>query len=128
MASILIVEDDPHISATLAILLESRGHRVRRAGNGAEGLLAAHADLPDLILMDMAMPILEGSEAVKALRHEARTADIPVVILSALSDDATQARALASGADIYLTKPPHVRDLIVVIERLLATRADGGAA
>jgi DNA-binding response OmpR family regulator len=128
MAFILIVEDDPHISATLALLLQSRGHRVRRAGNGAEGLLAAHADLPDLILMDMAMPILEGSETVKALRHEARTAAIPVVILSALNDDASQARALASGADIYLTKPPHVRDLIVVIERLLTAKDEDGTA
>lgn len=126
MASILIVEDDPLISATLGKLLESRGHRVRRVENGAEGLLVAHAEVPELILMDMAMPILEGRETVKALRHEARTAGIPIVMLSALSDDATQAGALAAGADIYLTKPPDVRDLITVIERLLATSVEGG--
>jgi len=128
MAKLLIVEDDPRISATLGKLLESRGHAVRQVTNGAEALLVAHTDLPDLILMDMATPILGGQEALEALQREDRTSAIPVVVLSAMQDNATQAHALAAGASIYLTKPPDVRDLLTVIERLLALRDEGDAA
>jgi DNA-binding response OmpR family regulator len=128
MAHILIVEDDPRISATLGKLLTSRGHQVQRVENGAQALLTAHAELPDLILMDMAMPVLGGQEALEALQREERTAGIPVIVLSGLADDDTQAHALAAGASIYLIKPPAVRELLVLVERLLLLRQEGDGA
>ena len=76
MAKILIVENDTQTSAQVAKLLNGKGYRTRIESNGAAALLAAHEDLPDVILMDMKMPILEGDETLHALRHDPRTAHI----------------------------------------------------
>ena len=125
MAKILIVEDDPHTSAMLAKLLGSKGYRTRVEANGAAALLAAHEDLPDLIIMDLHMPILSGQDVVPALRRDARTENIPVVVLSAYSDDRTVANAMFAGAQAYLIKPPEMQELFSVVERLLSLRAKG---
>ncbi len=122
MDKILIVEDDAQTSSLLAKLLSSKGFQTRVESNGAAALLAAHEDLPDLIIMDLVMPILEGDEAIHALRHDSRTAHIPVVVLSGRSEDRTLADALVAGANIYLTKPPEPHVLLSVVERLLSLR------
>jgi len=123
MAKILIVEDDPHTSALLAKLLGTKGYRTRIEANGAAALLAAHEDLPDMIIMDLRMPILDGEEAIHALRQNARTENIPVLVLSAHDDDRTVANALIAGAHAYLVKPPDWQELFSVVERLLTLRA-----
>jgi len=122
MPRILIVEDDPHTSAMLAKLLSAKGHRTRVESNGAAALLAAHEDLPDLILMDLRMPILEGQDAIHALRRDPRTEDIPVVVLTACDDDHTLVEALAAGANIYLIKPPDPIELFTIVERLTSLK------
>jgi DNA-binding response OmpR family regulator len=124
MARILIVEDDPQVSAVIAKLLDSHGHRTRVEPNGAAGLIAAHEDLPDLIIMDLSMPILEGQDAITALRQQRDTSGIPVVVLSARGDDQTLSDAIRAGANVYLVKPPDPHELLSVIGRLLAMAAD----
>lgn len=119
MSSILIVDDDPHTSATLAKLLRTRGHTTRVEANGAAGLLAAHEDLPQLIVMDLMMPILDGRETIAALRRDERTAQIPVIVVSGRDDDRSMADALVAGANIFLTKPLDPHELVTVVERLL---------
>jgi CheY-like chemotaxis protein len=118
MARILIAEDDPATAAMLSLLLTSHGHIVRTAANGAEALLAAHEDRPDLIFMDVVMPILDGLETIRALRSDAYTHEIPIVVLSVRADDRTLSEALALGANLYLTKPPDPAELLAVVERL----------
>jgi CheY-like chemotaxis protein len=118
MTRILIVEDDPPTSAMVARLLSSKGYQTRVESNGAAALLAAHEDLPNLIVMDLQMPILTGQETIHALRDDERTAHIPVVVLSASSDDQTIAEAVSTGANVYLVKPPDIHALLAVVERL----------
>jgi len=120
MAGILIVDDDPRIAATLAKLLRVKGHATRIASNGAAALLAVHETPPDLILMDLAMPILGGHEAIEALRRDEQTAAIPVVVVSGMDDVQTMTDALLAGANVFLTKPIDAGELVALIERLLA--------
>jgi DNA-binding response OmpR family regulator len=122
MAKILIVEDDTQSSASLAKILNAKGYRTRIESNGAAALLAAHEDLPDLILMDMKVPILEGHETLQALRHDNHTAHIPVIVLSGQTDDQTVAGAITAGANVFLLKPPDTQALLAVVERLLTLR------
>ncbi|HEY3378044.1 MAG TPA: response regulator [Armatimonadota bacterium] len=118
MAKILIVEDDVQTSSMVAKALGAKGYRTRIESNGAAALLAAHEDLPDVILMDLMTPILEGEDVLHALRHDPRTAHIPVVILSGRSDTLALAGAITAGANVYLVKPPDLHALYAVVERL----------
>jgi DNA-binding response OmpR family regulator len=120
MANILIVEDDPRTGATVAALLRCRGYDTRVETNGAAALLAAHEDMPDLILMDLVMPILDGHEAIEALRHNQNTAHIPIIVISGHDDDRTMADALVAGANVFLTKPLDPAELVTMVGRLLA--------
>lgn len=128
MAKILIVEDDAQISALMAKALGTRGYRTRVEANGAAALLAAHEDFPDVIILDMMMPILEGQETLQALRHDTHTSHIPVVILSGREDDLTLAGAYTAGANAYLTKPPDLQALFSIVERLASLKPKDTAA
>lgn len=118
MARILIVESDEQTSVLVARSLNARGHHTRVESNGAAALLAAHKDLPDVILMDLMVPILEGQETIHALRHDARTAHIPVIILSTRDEDRTLAGAITAGANVYMMEPPDLQELHSLIDRL----------
>lgn len=120
---ILIVEDDEHISRMVAKLLSGKGYQTRIESNGAAALLAAHESLPELIIMDMAMPILKGLSTIQALREDPHTANIPIVVLSARDDDQSLAEALTAGANIYLSKPVNAQELLTVVDRLVTLRA-----
>ncbi|HEX2950758.1 MAG TPA: response regulator [Armatimonadota bacterium] len=122
MAKILIVGNDAQISTLISKFLISKGFRTRVESNGASALLAAHEDLPDVILMDLMMPILEGHETLQALRHDPRTAHIPVVVLANQMNEETLAGALTAGANVYLTKPPDLQALLSAVERLASLR------
>jgi two-component system, sensor histidine kinase and response regulator len=119
MADILIVDDDPGERTLVAKLLSSRGHATRNAENGAQALVLANAQPPDLIILDLTMPVMDGGETLRALRRETTTASIPVVILSARDDDLSLLNALRAGAMVYLCKPPVAEELLAVVERLL---------
>ena len=120
---VLIVDDNPDNINVVGELLLPR-HAVRVANGGARALqLARMAPLPDLILLDVMMPGIDGFEVLQTLRADPDTADIPVVLLTALDSDEDEARGLALGAADYLTKPVRPGVLLARLDRLLAQRS-----
>ena len=128
MATILIVEDDPHISARAVEVLQRRGYATRVEANGAAALLAAHADSPALILMELHMPILDGHDTLIALRHDPHTAHIPIIVIAEQDDQMMLAEALVAGANVLLTKPLEQDSLLAAVERCCPVRAGKRAA
>lgn len=125
---ILIVEDDPRSRKLLADLLAIKGYEVLEAQNGLEGIQQARAALPDLILMDIQMPKLDGFEAVKMLKAEALTQAIPVWALTSYAMKEDAARIRQQGCDLCLTKPFDVVGLLQRIEACANSRVPGQAA
>lgn len=105
MARILVVDDEPHIRKLVAFALEKRGHEVLQAQDGPDGIASARQESPDLILMDVMMPMMTGLEAVEQLKSRPETAGIPVVMLSAKSQEYEQSEGLERGAVKYVCKP-----------------------
>ncbi len=105
MARILVVDDEPHIVRLVAFSLEKRGHEVRTAPDAPSGLALAAEWLPDLILMDVMMPVMTGLEALDRLKTGAATCEIPVVMLSAKSQHYEQEEGVRRGATKYICKP-----------------------
>lgn len=122
MTTLLLVEDNEMNRDMLSRRLEKRGFTVRLAVDGAEGVALAKQALPDLILMDMSLPILDGWEATKALRADPATQRIPVIALTAHAMDGERSRALEAGCDDFDTKPVDLPRLLEKIERLLADK------
>ena len=115
---VLICDDDPVILRLLEVNLELEGYQVLSAHNGQEALEIAQNELPDLIVMDIMMPRLNGYEAAEVLKSNTDTASIPVVFLSAKAQQSDIDRGKAYGVDEYLTKPFDPGDLLDVVERL----------
>lgn len=105
MPLVLVVDDEPHIRRLVAFSLEKRGHRVLEAADGPSGIATAYAEMPDVILMDVMMPMMSGFEALDRLKADPATAGIPVVMLSAKSQDYEQNEGLKRGAVKYVCKP-----------------------
>jgi CheY-like chemotaxis protein len=122
MPRILIVEDNELSRDMLSRRLVKRGYEVATASDGEEGVAKASAEEPDLILMDLALPVLDGWEATRRIKAGGRTAGIPVIGLSAhaMAEDAE--RALRVGCDDFDTKPVELPRLLSKIEALLARR------
>lgn len=114
--SILAIDDEPQLLAALATILEGRGYRLRTARNGAMGLDAVASERPDVVLLDLAMPGVDGLEVCRRLRAFSR---VPILVLSALSDEARKVKALDAGADDYITKPFGVEELLARIRAAL---------
>jgi DNA-binding response OmpR family regulator len=126
MALILAVDDEPSILRLVTATLEAKGHEVLTADNGVEALAAARTRKPDLILLDIMMPGMDGNEVRKRLHADAATADIPIVHLSAVGDFQQQLTALEDGTVDYITKPFAPKDLQQRVADLLdpAKRAE----
>ena len=120
MANILIVEDNELNRDMLSKRLQRRGYEVVVAVDGGEGLELARSEAPDLILMDMSLPVLDGWEATRQLKAAPETGRIPVIALTAHAMAGDQERALAAGCDDYDTKPVELPSLLAKIEALLA--------
>jgi two-component system KDP operon response regulator KdpE len=114
--SILAIDDEPQLLAALGTILEGRGYRLRTARNGAMGLDAVADERPDVVLLDLAMPGIDGLEVCRRLRAFSR---VPILVLSALSDEARKVKALDAGADDYVTKPFGVDELLARIRAAL---------
>jgi len=103
--TILVVDDDPVIQKLLIVNFEMEGYRVMTASDGIEGLALVASDRPDLVLVDVMMPRMDGLEVVRQLRADAGTATIPVILLSAKAQSIDISAGIDAGADDYVTKP-----------------------
>lgn len=119
MPKILIVEDNEENRDSLSRRLQRRGFTVVTAADGRAGLDAAHSEKPDLILMDMNMPELDGWEATRQLKASADTGALPVIALTAHAMSGDRERALQNGCADYHTKPVEFSKLLAQIETLL---------
>jgi len=120
MRKILLVEDNEMNRDMLARRLARKGYEVAVAADGEEGVAMARADVPDLILMDMSLPILDGWEATRRLKADQATRATPVIALTAHAMAGDKERALDAGCDDYDTKPIDLPGLLAKIEALLA--------
>ncbi|MGK9165742.1 response regulator [Inquilinus limosus] len=126
MATILYVEDNEDNIYMLSARLKRRGFDVVAARDGAEGVEAAGRERPDLILMDLSLPVIDGWEATRRIKAAADTSGIPVIALSAHAMAGDREKALAAGCDDYDTKPVDMPRLLGKIEALLGrVRRDG---
>ena len=116
---ILVADDEPNIVTALEFLLERDGYQVRTARNGDEALKAIETDPPDLVLLDIMMPVKSGYEICKRIRENPEWAGIKVVMLSAKGREVEVNKGLALGADLYVTKPFSTRELMEKIRSLL---------
>ena len=119
MAKILLVEDNELNRDMLSRRLVRKGYEVVLAGDGAEGMAAATAGRPDLVLMDMSLPVLDGWEATRRLKADPGTRTIPVIALTAHAMSTDREKAAEVGCDDYDTKPVELERLLGKIERLL---------
>ncbi len=117
--TILVVDDEPHIRKILAFLLEQNGFQVLSAENGEVALELARQNMPDLILLDLMMPKMDGFEVCQHLREDFATAQIPIVIVTAKGDVAEKVRGLKGGANDYLTKPYDHDELVARVRNML---------
>ncbi|MFZ2362240.1 MAG: response regulator [Anaerolineae bacterium] len=116
---ILVIEDNADMREFLQRILKRRGYGYLGAVDGAEGVALALAERPDLILMDLALPVLDGYEATRLLKANPACAATPIVAVTAHARAVDQERALESGCDAYISKPYSIRQLFELIEQFL---------
>ncbi|MGW4891351.1 response regulator transcription factor [Kitasatospora sp. NPDC004240] len=118
-ARILVIDDDLTVSEVVAGYLTRAGHRVDRACDGEQGLDLARARRPDLLVLDLMLPGIDGLEILRTLRATDEGADLPVVMLTAKGDEADRILGLELGADDYVTKPFSPRELVLRVQSVL---------
>ncbi|WP_127506226.1 response regulator transcription factor [Actinoplanes solisilvae] len=121
MAHVLVVDDDPTVSDVVRRYLEQDGSRVRLAADGLTALAAVDEERPDLVVLDLMMPGLDGLEVCRRLRD--RMPDLPVVMLTALGEESDRVLGLEVGADDYVTKPFSPRELVLRVRSVLRRSA-----
>jgi CheY-like chemotaxis protein len=119
MARVLVIEDDASVSHLLRILLEPEGHEVIIADDGSRGIATATRRSPDVILLDVMMPHLDGFAVLEALREDDRTLAIPVVMVSAMQTESVEERCYRLGAQAFIRKPFDADILLGIIEEVL---------
>src|SRR5919106_2039639 len=124
-ARVLVVEDDEPIADVLRRSLRAEGHEVRSAGDGVEALTAAEQFTPDLVILDLGLPRLDGMEVARRLRAES---DVPILMLTARTETEDRVKGLDEGADDYLPKPFERDELLARIRALLRRRPPRGSA
>jgi DNA-binding response OmpR family regulator len=130
MRDVLIVEDDPDIAGLLIHYLEREGFAPRAVGSGSAALAAVREALPDLIVLDLMLPGLDGFGVCRALRADAATAAVPIIMLTARAGEADRVAGLNLGADDYVTKPFSPKELVARVKAHLrrVRRADAQGA
>jgi CheY-like chemotaxis protein len=128
MSKILIAEDNATNRELFRELLESRGYDVVEAGDGSEALRIIEETRPDVVLLDIGMPVLDGFAVVRAIRENPRLATLPVLAVTAYAMQGDRERVLNSGFDGYVSKPINAKSLGEEIARLLQKDADRDAA
>ncbi|GAB4559414.1 MAG: response regulator [Rhizobacter sp.] len=117
--TILIADDEPNIVISLEYLLQRDGYQVRVARNGQEALDAIQASPPDLVLLDVMLPLVSGFEVCQKIRENPALADMRIVMLTAKGRDVEMSKGLALGANAYVTKPFSTQDLLAQVRALL---------
>jgi two-component system phosphate regulon response regulator PhoB len=128
-ARILVIEDEPDISALVAYQLAHAGFQVRTASTGREALRALDAEAPDLVVLDLMLPEVSGTEILRTMRTGRETRDIPVIVLTARSDEEDRLHGFQLGADDYVSKPFSPKELVLRVKAVLrrAPPAEPGA-
>lgn len=125
---VLVCDDERHIVRLIQVNLEREGYKVVTAYDGKEGLEKVRTEKPDLMVLDVMMPYMDGFEVLKALRRDADTTDLPVIMLTAKAQDRDVFEGYTYGADMYLTKPFNPRELISFVKRISSGGNDGGSS
>lgn len=123
MATVLVVEDNPANMTLATFLLKSAGYAVLSATNAEAGLALARREQPDLVLMDIQLPGMDGLEACASLKRDQATRDIPVIALTALAMKGDEERIRAAGCDGYIAKPIAYREFLATIATRLQKTA-----
>ena len=121
MAKILVVDDSPTELHVLQAILEKNGHEVLVADSGEAGIAKAKETMPDLVLMDVVMPGMNGFQATRQLSKQSETANIPVIIVTTKDQETDKVWAKRQGAKDYLVKPVHEKGLIEHVNMILAS-------
>jgi DNA-binding response OmpR family regulator len=116
---VLVVDDEPPTCRLIENALRREGLEVATATNGAECLLAVAEQCPDLVILDVMMPVLDGFQTLRALRENEATNHLPVLMLTARREHQDVLRGWMTGVDLYLTKPFQLDDLLVAVRRIL---------
>ncbi|MFN2483690.1 MAG: response regulator transcription factor [Candidatus Limnocylindria bacterium] len=124
MHRVLIVEDEPRIAQLVRDYLDRAGFAVATARDGREGLMRANSERPDLVVLDLGLPEIDGLDVLRALR---RDSNVPVVLLTARGDEPDRVAGLELGGDDYVTKPFSPRELVARVRAVLRRHADAGA-
>lgn len=117
--NILLVDDDKELLAALELKMSKEGFKVTTASDGEAGIKQIRMNIPDLLVLDVNMPGMSGMDVVKTLRSENRTADVPIIMLTARDDEVDRVLGFEFGADDYVTKPCNPRELILRIKSVL---------
>jgi DNA-binding response OmpR family regulator len=120
MAKIVVADDDVDVRMLVALKLRHTGHEVVDVGDGAAAVEACRQERPDLVVLDLMMPVMSGLEACRTIKAETEFADVPVLLLTARAQNADVDAGLAVGADAYVTKPFSPKELAARVETLLA--------
>ena len=116
---IVLAEDEPQIARLIEFKLEKEGYEVTWKENGEEALKAIKTDKPDLILLDVMMPVMDGYEVLRRLKEDENLKSIPVVMLTARAQERDVVKGIDLGAEDYITKPFHPAELLARVKRIL---------
>ncbi|HEX7814494.1 response regulator [Dyella sp.] len=123
MAHILIIDDSPTDVRVFTTLLERAGHRVDSIGNAEDGIERVRAELPDLVIMDVIMPGMNGFQATRTLTRDPVTSGVPIVMITTKSMETDRVWGLRQGARAFITKPVNEKELLACIHDLLPSAA-----
>jgi two-component system, OmpR family, alkaline phosphatase synthesis response regulator PhoP len=123
---ILAVDDERHIVRLVEVNLARAGYNVVTAFDGREALQKVESEKPDLVVLDVMMPFMDGFEVLRNLKANPETAEIPVIMLTAKAQDADVFRGWQSGVDCYLTKPFNPMELLTFVKRIFDSQSGGG--
>jgi CheY-like chemotaxis protein len=126
MASILIVEDHPTMRDAMRLVLEEDGHQVEEASDGEAGIAMVRDRAPDVVLLDLNIPVVSGAEVLETLKADPATAEVLVVVVTATGEEGRR-KAIAQGADGYITKPFSPLALLRSVERVLRGSGSSGS-
>ena len=122
---VLVCDDERHIVRLIQVNLERQGYTVVTAFDGREGLEKIRSEKPNLVVLDVMMPYMDGFEVLKTIRREPETENLPVIMLTAKAQDKDVFEGYHYGADMYLTKPFNPMELVTFVKRITANTDDG---